>query len=103
MTNMGYVHTVTIGRVNTIMPGVLVMGCELVQLSREMICGTGIHIPVCVNTVDTFVSDRIISCTISNMYWTPSPPLVPVAMSNINTCDEGLGTHPSRPNLPDRF
>jgi hypothetical protein len=56
MTNMTYLHTVTVGRLDAITPLVLVVGGELVQLAGDVVRAARVGVPVGVDAVGGNVS-----------------------------------------------
>ena len=48
---MSYLHTFSIGIMNLILPGVLVVHGQLVQLVSDVVGGAGVSVPVCVHTI----------------------------------------------------
>ena len=60
MTNMSYVHTITVSRMDVVTPLVLLVCGELAQLAGDMICGTGVRIPLSVNPIGCEVGGLLI-------------------------------------------
>lgn len=51
MTNMSYLHTVTICIVDLVVAAILLLHCHLLKIMGGVIGGTGVGIPVCINTI----------------------------------------------------
>src|SRR4051812_17873014 len=51
MTNMANVHTLAIGRVDLLTAVILLLHGELVELTGDVVSGTGVITPVCVHSI----------------------------------------------------
>jgi hypothetical protein len=51
MNNVGNPHTLTIGRVDPIIALVRITNRQIVEFTGDVMCGTRIGVPICVNTI----------------------------------------------------
>jgi hypothetical protein len=54
MTNMSNIYTLSTSIINLITALIRLIDMELVELTSDMICGTCVYVPVCMNSLGTF-------------------------------------------------